>query len=73
LQVRGHLPGQHLNEARPVHTDGLPVVGGIFQGNELSGFIHGAARGNAVAVIERQTIEALRQDENFRHSVTAST
>jgi hypothetical protein len=73
LQVRSHLPGQHLNEAGAVHADRLPVVGGVVHRDELSSLIHSTARHNSVAVIEGQMIKALRQDEDFRHTVAAST
>src|SRR5215469_5621282 len=68
-----HLPGQHLDEPRPVHADGLSVVGGVIQRDKLTGLIYSATRHDAVVVIEGQMIEALSQDEDLRNAIAAST
>ena len=72
-QIGGHLPSYHLEKTGTIHADRLPVVRGVVYRDKLPRFIHSATRRNAVVVIERQMIKALRQNEDFRHAVAAST
>jgi len=65
------LASHHFEEARTVHADGLAVVGSVFHGGELPGFVDRAAQGDSVVMVERQMIKALREDKHFRNAVAA--
>jgi len=69
LQVGGHLPCDHFEEAGAVHPDGLAVVSGVLHRDELAGFVHRTAQGDAIGMIDGQMVEPLCEHKNFGNAV----
>src|SRR6267154_4155371 len=73
LKVRGHLTGEHFDEAGAVHADGLALIGESLWGDEAATFVEGAFIGHGVAVVEGNEIEALAKYKNVGYAVSAAS
>ena len=73
MKVRGHLAGEHFDEAGTVHANGLALVGEGLLGDEAAALVEGTRGGHTVSVIEGNEIEALAENENIRYAVSAAS
>ena len=73
LKVRGHLAGEHFDEAGAVHADGLALVGESLLSDEAAELVESPRSGHGVAVIEGNEVETLTKDEDICYAVAAST
>src|SRR5712675_3243102 len=73
LKVCGHLAGEHFDEARAVHADGLALIGKGLLGDETPALVQGTFGGEGIAVIERNEIKALAENKNAGCAIAAAS